>query len=504
MTATDPGRGPVQLFRSLSILGALLLAATAQADNGDDCANRKFRPGQPLKYCGDLPSLAAVNIRNAVLDEIHAGLEKPWAMEFVSASEVLITEIEGGIKRLNIETGEAKAVSGGPVVPGGYKQVGLLDVALHPQFTDNGRVYLSHSVQGEVPPDKGYSVALSTAVLTPTGLEQLEQLYVARPYAPAPAQFGGALEFDNGGYLYFATGDRGTKGPAQDPANTIGKLLRLTDEGKLPPDNPFLDDPHIHDAVYAWGLRNPQGLRFDSFSGAMYETEHGPMGGDEINVMLPGRNYGWPTVSYGAFYNTEAMGVGTTMEGMEEPLWFYLPSIAVSPIEVYRGAMFPEWDGYLMTGALKGQHVSLLLVKGGRVLFEQAVLQEVKGRVRDIKVAADGSVFILVEDGRLLRLWRDREDPDLDQQKDRPGRRVYGYICASCHDRVGNDAPQLDDAAYWGPRLRLSPEDLYRAVNEGRGAMPARGLCENCSDNEIARAVDALLSQVRSTLEAQQ
>jgi glucose/arabinose dehydrogenase/cytochrome c5 len=481
----------------LLLLTLLPLSASSQPE---DCKDRVSLPGQPLAYCGDLRSMALINIRNVMLEEVYKGLNRPWAMEFIASDELLITESSGSLKRLNLVSGEIQEVTGGPTIPQAEgKQVALLDIALHPQFGSNQRIYLSHVAEQGEGWYRKFTTAVSTAILAQGKLEGLQQIFAALPYEPSPAQFGGAMDFDDQGYLYVATGDRGTKGPALHRGNTIGKVLRLTDSGEVPSDNPFLEDPLTHDAIYALGVRNPQGLRFDPLDGQLYEAEHGPMGGDEVNVVVRGLNYGWPAVSYGANYNTEEAGVATEMAGMQPPLYFYLPSIAPSPIEVYRGDMFPEWNGYLLVGALKARYVSLLAVKNGAVLSEQRILDEARGRIRDIKVGPDGAVYLLVQNGgRVLRLRRDTSSTQLDQPRVRSGARIFGYICSSCHSDPASAMPQLTDLSYWQPRLDGPVKTQYEAVLRGSGDMPARGLCENCSDQEIRDAVDYLLEQVRS------
>lgn len=497
MTITERS-GSLRLRPFLPLLLVLMYAAGSLA-GADGCKVEKLKAGQRMPYCGDLHSLAAVNIRNAVLEKVAGGLDQPWAMEFIGPHELLVTELGGAFKRVDLSTGTVRAVSGAPEFPTGGKQLGLMDLVLHPDFADNGRIYFSHGVARGDPTDRLLSTGVSTALLREDRLEEVRQIFVAEPFLFPPAQFGGALEFGPDGYLYLAVGDRANKGAELHKGNTIGKIIRLTDTGAIPTDNPFVADPHAHHAIYATGVRNPQGLRFDIVTGVLYETEHGPMGGDEVNIILPGRDYGWPAVSYGMMYDTEPSGVATALAGYEEPLYFYLPSIATSPIEVYRGAMFPEWDGYLLVGALKEQFISLLAVKAGRVLSAQTILTELKDRVRDIKVGPDGALYVLIQrKGRVMRLSRDREDPALQQRVEREGERVYGYICASCHEVPGGTAPQVDDATYWQARRARPVDELYRAVRDGVGDMPPAGLCDNCTEQELREAVEALLARTET------
>jgi cytochrome c5 len=221
------------------------------------------------------------------------------------------------------------------------------------------------------------------------------------------------------------------------------------------------------------------------------------MGGDEVNRISAGKDYGWPTITYGRNYTTQRIGVGTTFPGMEQPLVYYLPSIAASPITVYRGDMFPDWEGHLLIGSLNSGHINKLDLVDGAVKSEQRILTEVTGRFRDIKVAPDGSIYFLVENGgRIYRLYRDpgQTDVNLDSGLERPGEVIYTMICASCHSAGQGHVPQRSDTAYWQERLNQAGAALYQNTWVGINAMPPKGLCENCTETEIRAAVDYLLN----------
>lgn len=472
-----------------------LAAEAGEPDAGS--GKKPSRGGSPTPYFGDLPSIALINIRNAVLDTVVEDLDSPWSMEFMSDSRLLIGEAEGKLKILELDGGRIVAVEGVPDIPSGKGQVGLMDVALHPDFDRNGLVYFAHAVRdpGE---EEAYATAVTRAVLRDNALHDVQRIFQASPSSPKTANFGGALEFDDAGYLYISVGDRGQSQRAQDTRDLNGKIIRLHDDGSIPGDNPFIGNPDVDDAIYAYGVRNPQGLVFDRASGNLYETEHGPMGGDEVNIIRAGRNYGWSTISYGARYSTSLAGVGSDMAGMEQPLYYYLPSIAVSPLEIYRGAMFPEWEGHLLAGALKQMHVNKLDLSSGAVISEQRILGEMGGRVRDIKVADDGSIYFLLETGgRLMRLSRDTSSPDLEQPTVRSGREIYQLICASCHSAGTPGIPQLGARAEWEERLARGKQTLYQHTLEGYRGMPERGLCENCTDEELMTTVDFMLKRLK-------
>ncbi len=457
----------------------------------------KRAPGQPKPYHGDLPSVAWINVRDAILDQVVKGLDFPWAFEFVAPDELLITEFGGAMKLYNLTRGELRNVEGLPDIPSGVGQVGLMDVALHPRFADNGLIYFSHAVLSRKDAKKR-ATAVSRAVLEGDRLRDVQQIFVATPFGGSPSNFGGALEFDDAGYLYIGTGDRSRQKQAQLVDTLTGKIIRLTADGEVPSDNPFVGDPEVDDRIYALGVRNPQGLVFDAVSGLLYETEHGPMGGDEVNIIRRGANYGWPTITYGANYSTQRIGSGTRAPGMEQPLFYYLPSIAVSPLTIYRGDMFPEWEGDLLVGALKGAHVNKLDLVDGVIKSEQRILAELKGRVRDVKVAADGSIYILVQNGgRIHRLYRDPDNAALERPKVRNGAAVYKLVCASCHSAGLELVPQLSRPGDWPDRVAKGKAVLYQHTIEGFGDMPPRGLCENCTDEELRGAVDYMLRQLQ-------
>lgn len=394
------------------------------------------QPGQPKPYNGDLPSMARINIRNAVLEKVYSGLDHPWAMEILSDEELLISEFGGGMVRLNLLSGKASTVTGLPdYLATGKDQIGLMDIALHPQFSDNKLVYFSHALESPTEPGK-HATALSRATLDGQQLDEVRQIFVATPYGKSPSNFGGALAFDDLGYLYLGTGDRSREQLAQEPNRLTGKILRLTDTAKVPVDNPFVQDPLVDDSIYALGVRNPQGLVFDHESGQL--------------------------------------------------------------LEIYRGGMFPEWEGDLLVGALKGAHISKLDRRDGAIISEQPILDELEDRIRDIKVASDGSILILTQkEGAVYRLYRDFKREDLDQGTPRKGKLVYRIACATCHSAQSPGVPQLGDTQAWKPRARKGLDQLYQNTLHGVGDMPPRGLCGNCSEVELRKAVDFMLDKAK-------
>lgn len=451
-------------------------------------------------YQGNLPSLAAVNIRDARLETVLAGLDRPRAFEFIAADEVLISEIGGRLLRYRFGADAPRSLAGLPPIATRFEQTGLLDVALHPDFAVNRRIYFTYSQADPEAPQ--YSLtALATAILKDDAIDDLKTLLAAGPYSWSPSNFGGAIAFDGRGFLFVSIGDRSEDGLAQRGDRLQGKILRLHDDGSTPDDNPFVDDPRIDDRIYALGVRNPQGLHFDPSSGRLFETEHGPLGGDELNLIEAGGNYGWPSISHGRSYGMQPIGSGSHAAGMRQPLFYYLPSIATSPLLMYRGAMFPEWKGDLLIGALKGQHVSWLDLDLGVVRAQTPLLGELQARIRDLKVGADGALYILTQAGGLHRL---RRDPGLTSPAPEAGspQLIYDVVCAGCHAGGAYRAPNPARPEDWTRVLEGPVEQAYRRTREGYGAMPERGLCQQCTDAQLDAVVDLMLRRVRAALPA--
>jgi glucose/arabinose dehydrogenase len=471
------------------------------------------------------PSVAALNIPGARLQHLADGLEYAWAFEFIDADTIVVTEKDARMSLLDLTTGQLQQVDGLPEIAISKVQTGLLDVLLHPQFANNRRLYFSYVAEDDS--GRYFTTVVATAILQGHTLTNLEEVVALQPYGWSPSNFGGALAFDSKGYLFVCIGDRSEQMIAQNGLSLAGKILRLHDDGSLPADNPFIADDAVDSRIYALGVRNPQGLHFDIESGLLIESEHGPMGGDEINLISAGNNYGWPLISYGQNYTMEGiglsprqadndmtrlhflahpeaqLGVGVTMPGMQQPLYYYLPSRATSPILMYRGDMFPEWDGDLLVGMLRGQHISKLdfSIADNRIRSEHAMLSELKDRIRDIKVAADGAVVVLTQSKGLWRLYRDHDaSSDTAVDTSNPGQIVYRNVCAGCHDAGVAGAPSIADGSAW---LRILEQDIattYAHTLNGYGNMPSRGLCNLCSDEQVMAAVDYMLQQVDADL----
>ena len=328
------------------------------------------------------------------------GLEFPWDLAFLDATNVLVTEKPGRLSRIDLGTGARTLVRGVPEVAF-VGQGGLLGVELHPAFAANQRVYLSYAV---ALPGGTYSTRLARARLVSDALEDLEVLLTAEPAASGVNHFGGALEFDREGRLYLAVGERMQRHAAQDLRSHLGKILRFQPDGSVPADNPFAGRPDARAEIFSWGHRNPQGLALHPTTGELWASEHGPRGGDEINVIRAGRNYGWPLISHGEEYEGGPVGVGTWREGLEQPVHHWVPSIATAGIGFYTGRPLASWTGNLFVGGLIGTRLDRLVLEGERVVHEEPLVRELWHRVRAVRESPAHELYVLTENGVLFRI----------------------------------------------------------------------------------------------------
>ena len=336
---------------------------------------------------------------------VEKGLRNPWAVAFLPDGRKLVTEKAGKLRIVGKDgTLDPEEVEGIPEVTE-HGQGGLMEVALHPGHAKNGWVYLGFS-DGE---RKGKDVRCITAVVRGRikGHQWVDQEWIYRPdpkfRSGAGVHFGTRFVFDKG-YIYFVIGERGGMMEAQDLSRPNGKIFRLHDDGRVPADNPFVKTPGAIAGIWSYGHRNPQGLTIDPRDGAIYNTEHGPRGGDELNLVQPGRNYGWPVITYGMNYDGTPMVSITAKEGMEQPLVYWVPSIAASGLDLYAGDKFPQWKGDLFAGGLAQQEVRRIRVKDRKVVSQEIVLKNI-GRVRDVAAGPDGFLYVILNGpDRLVRL----------------------------------------------------------------------------------------------------
>jgi aldose sugar dehydrogenase len=334
--------------------------------------------------------------------QIVAGLEHPWGLAFLPDGRMLVTERPGRLRVIQAGQLEPEPVAGVPqVVARG--QGGLLDVALHPRFAENRLVYLSYAGAGR----GGAGTEVVRGRLVGNRLEEVQVIFSLEPKSMARQHFGSRLVFDRAGYLYITLGDRGEMERAQRPDDHAGSVIRLHDDGRVPADNPFVDKPGWKPEKFTLGNRNMQGAALHPQTGELWTHEHGPQGGDEINIVRPGVNYGWPVITYGVNYGIGTkIGEGTHKPGMAQPLHYWTPSIAPSGMTFYTGDKFPRWKGDLFVGALRDQMLVRLRLDGAKVVHEERMLQGVLGRIRDVRQGPDGCLYLLTdeEDGELVRL----------------------------------------------------------------------------------------------------
>jgi glucose/arabinose dehydrogenase len=335
------------------------------------------------------------------LNVVVAGLEHPWGLAFLPNGDLLITERPGRLRLVRGGVLDPKPVPGAPEAAASG-QGGLLDVALHPRFAENRLVYLSYAGRGE----GGLGTEVAHGRLVEGRLEDLETIYVAQPKSRGGRHFGSRLVFGADGLLYVTSGERGSPDRAQDLGDPAGAVLRLTEDGKPAPGNPFLGRPGARPEIFSTGHRNPQGLTTHPETGAIWAVEHGPRGGDELNLITAGTNYGWPVITHGRSYAGFKIGEGKAKPGMAQPVRYWVPSISPSGLAFYTGAAFPEWRGSLFLGALSGEALVRLELDGTKVVHEERLLEDLGERIRDVRQGPDGRLYLLTDssDGALLRL----------------------------------------------------------------------------------------------------
>jgi glucose/arabinose dehydrogenase len=333
------------------------------------------------------------------------GLKNAWSLAWLPSGEMLVTERGGTLRRISVDFKlDPKPIEGVPTVKAAV-QAGLFDVVPHPQYASNGWLYLAYAEPS--PTDDGeYGTTLIRARLKDGRLVDQQKLFAMSPKSRRGFHLGGRIVFDGKGFLYLTLGDRGEMQRAQAPRDHAGSVIRLHDDGRVPADNPFVGRAEQLPEVFSRGNRNIQGAAIHPGTGELWAHEHGPQGGDELNIIRAGRNYGWPTITYGVNYVTGTkIGEGTVRDGLEQPLHVWTPSIGVSGMAFYTADAIPQWKGSLLLGGLSGQSLVRLVLDGERVVREERLLFGEVGRVRDVRVGPDGWVYLL-SDAPEGALWR--------------------------------------------------------------------------------------------------
>jgi aldose sugar dehydrogenase len=340
-----------------------------------------------------------------IVETVARGLQNPWGLAFLPDGRMLVTEKPGRLRVVSGDGTLSQPVKGLPRIAA-RGQGGLLDVALDPNFARNRLVYLSYA-EDRGDGKAGTSVARGRLDEAGTGLEAMQVVFRQEPAHTGGNHFGSRLVFDRSGNLFVTVGDRfDLRDQAQNPANHLGKIIHIKPEGGAAPDNPFLNREGTRPEIWSLGHRNVQAAALNPTTGELWTVEHGARGGDEVNIPQKGKNYGWPVITYGVDYSGVKIGEGTAKPGLEQPVYYWDPSIAPSGMAFYTGDKFPGWRGSILVGALAGKLVSRLEMSGGKVTGEERMLQNLGERIRDVRQGPDGLVYLLTDSaqGRILRM----------------------------------------------------------------------------------------------------
>ncbi len=333
--------------------------------------------------------------------EVAGGLSHPWGLAFLPDGRMLVTERGGQLRLIDEGRLVPEPIGGAPEVYASG-QGGLLDVAVDPSFAENSLVYLSYADSDS----SGTTTQVMRARLDGNRLVESEVIFDAKPRASGRNHYGSRLAFGPDGMLYVSVGERQERDRAQSLADHGGKVIRIFPDGRVPDDNPFVGQPGAQPEIWSYGHRNPQGMAFRPGTDELWEQEHGARGGDEVNLVRKGLNYGWPVITHGVDYSGLSIGEGKEKAGMEQPAWVWTPSIAPSGLAFYQGDAFPEWQGDMLVGALKFELLVRLTMDGRRIVKEERMLEGELGRIRDLRVGPDGLVYLLndEDEGGVYRL----------------------------------------------------------------------------------------------------
>lgn len=368
--------------RTYLLLIAVLMTCVSCAQKAE--SEIKSEPPESINYTAEV-----------VVSDINI----PWGLTFLPDKSMLITEKYGEL--IHFKEGIKTSITGLPEI---YirGQGGLLDIELHPDYETNGWIYISYaSSEGEEP---GGNVAIMRAKLKDNALVEKQVLYKASPNTRSGQHFGGRMAFDDEGYLFFSIGERGKRDlNPQDLTRDCGKIYRLHDDGRIPEDNPFVNTPNAKTAIYSYGHRNPQGMIQHPETGKIWIHEHGPQGGDEINIPKKGKNYGWPVISYGINYDGTSFTDITEKEGMEQPFFYWTPSIAPSGMAFVTSEVYPDWKGNLLVGSLKFEYLERLVIEDNKVVKRERLVEGM-GRVRSVCQGPEGYIYVGIEGKGIVKI----------------------------------------------------------------------------------------------------
>ncbi len=374
-----------------------------------------FRAAPPLP---DFPQHYQTTEYEIQVDLIADGLSNPWSIAFLPDGDMLVTERAGRLRLIRDGQLEQIPVGGTPDVKITVLG-GLLDVLLHPEFSSNRIVYLSYAKGREE--DDLSTTALARARLNADTLVGLEDIFIANSWSQSPTNFGGRMTFGEDGKLYITIGERQEETRAQDLMDHGGKVIRLNEDGSVPADNPFIGNDAVLPEIFAYGIRSPQGLAFNPWTGDLWENEHGPLGGDEINIIEAGKNYGWPLATFGLDYDGYPFTEETEGDGLEQPFMYWIPSIAITGMSFYEGDAFPNWQGNALVGAMvmgrtpmTGHFQRITFSDEGVPLAREPILVDLHQRIRDVRPGPDGNLYILTDQnpGAVLKISPSITDTD--------------------------------------------------------------------------------------------
>ena len=339
-----------------------------------------------------------------VVDTTAINLKTVFGMDWLPDGRAIFTERgrkDSSISLIDPETGNITRLCNVPPVYSGG-DAGMLDIRVHPNYSDNAWIYFAYCVLKQ---DSTSTLVVDRAKLAGICLIEVQRLFEVKPYFKSSAHFGCRMQLKDG-YLFLSMGERFVaRDSAQKLSNHFGKIIRLYDDGRVPPDNPFVNTKNALPEIWSYGHRNPQGMGFHPVTGDLWISEHGPQGGDEINIVKPGHNYGWPIITYGEEYGGGKIGAGIThKDGLDQPVYFYVPSIAPGGMIIYKGNAFPKWKNNIFSGALALRHLNRLVIENNKVVKEERILGQQKWRVRMISQGPDGFIYFSVDKGMILRL----------------------------------------------------------------------------------------------------
>ena len=339
-----------------------------------------------------------------MIDTMATGLKTVFGMDWLPDGRAIFTErgrSDSSISVMDVETGNVTRLCN---VPSVYSDsdAGMLDISVHPEYISNGWIYFAYCLLKQ---DSTSTLVVEKAKLEGDCLHEIQRVFEVKPYFKSSGHFGCRMRFKDG-YLFLSMGERYiARDSAQKLSNHFGKIIRLHDNGRVPADNPFVNTKNAMPEIWSYGHRNPQGMSFHPVTGDLWINEHGPQGGDEINIVKPGHNYGWPVITYGEEYGGGKIGSGIShKDGMEQPIYYYVPSIAPGGMMIYNGNAFPRWKNNIFSGALALRHLNRLVIENNKVVKEERILKEQNWRFRMVCQGPDGSIYFSVDKGMILRL----------------------------------------------------------------------------------------------------